>query len=934
MRNITLKREQQGDGQSRFLRALTSLLALLAIFSTSQSAFAQTFADNSISFGEITSGSSNTTSQTVNYAGAVFTRASTGVKDSPYGSYPLLGQVSSSGAVVRSNPSLGTYDLVSASQLTLTGSTAVIFPGTDAGGDPNVISGVQMQYRVYLKGTAPSTSTVPYNSVTFTDAGPYSARPTNEYFTATSNVNLLSGLNTGGTYVVEAFYTFNAGGKLVQDPAGVYQAEFTLNAPPAPTLSGTTVYIAPNGGSNIIYNVNPSTPNPYQGSNLGSSYDINGGQLLLNGGSAATTEAGSRSINNVTLYYRVRPQNGSGGAFNFISLPQTGNNNGSRTFASMTANINLVSLVSAPGTYTVDIYYQASGTDNSTTPNPTSFTIIDNNGGQFYNANFTVTGTAIVVSTWRGGINDNWFDARNWTNGIPNRNINAQIADLGTGTKNPYPNIYAGTTYTYTDATTNAKTEIDNTAYAVAETRNLTMQGSSQASRSILRLVVGTLNVYGDFDNTYDSFIARDNTTVGFTGTNQTITGGSFAGVSVSGGGVKSLQGIMNISTAINFVDGLLVTDITQPTTSVVMLSDRAPINNNQGAQLNNERDASYLRGFVRTTRASSTVGDTYTYGNIGMQLIFNGNNPGVVDVTRNTAEAYNPVSTKSGIRRIFGVRPGSPNTNTGGLSANMQFRYLNSETKNLGQSGNINIDENNLSLFLSTNSGNTFTNLGRTSIDTVNNVLTLNGVTSFATFTLGDRTNPLPVHLVAFDAKRLANNTLVTWATADETNSAGFEVQVSTDGKTYRKLAFIASYSATSQQYQTYSYTDIEASKSGIRYYRLRQVDLDGTSAYSPVRVVSFATIAADLASVTLYPNPSTSSDQATLVVQSPVAGTGRIQVLDLTGRSIVSRDVTTVAGVTEVAVPVGSELSAGTYLVKVTLPSGETKTIRMQKR
>ena len=933
MRNITLKRERQSGGQPRLLRALTSLLALLAIFGTSQSAFAQTFADNSISFGEIISGSTSTTPQTVNYAGAVFTRASTGVKDSPYGSYPLLGQVSSNGAAVRANPSLGTYDLVSASQLTLTGATAVIFPGTDAGGDPNVISGVQMQYRVYLKGTVPSTSTVPYNSIAFTDAGPYPARTSNEYFTATSNVNLLSGLNTGGTYVVEAFYTFNAGGKLVQDPAGVYQAEFTLSAPPAPTLSGTTVYVAPNGGGNIIYNVNPSTPNPYQGSNLGSSYDINGGQLLLNGGSANTTEAGSRSINNVTIYYRVRPQGGSGGAFNFINLPQASNSGGNRSFASSTANINLVSLVSAPGTYTVDIYYQASGTDNSTSPNPTSFTLIDNNNGQFYNANFTVTGTAIVGSTWRGGINDNWFDARNWTNGIPNRTVNAQIADLGTGTKNPYPNIYSGTTYTYTDAN-GVKTEIDNTAYSVAETRNLTMQGSSQASRSILRLVVGTLNVYGDFDNTYDSFIARDNTTVGFVGTNQSITGGSFAGINIDGGGTKSLQGAMNVSTAINFTNGLLVTDITQPTVSVVVLSDRAPINNSQGAQLVNERDASYLRGFVRTTRATSTVGDTYTYGNIGIQLVFSGNNPGLVDVTRNTAEAYNPVSTKSGIRRIFGVRPGNPNTNTGGLLANLTFKYLDSETMNLGQNGTINIDENNLSLFVSTNSGNTFTNLGRTSIDTDNNVLTLNGVTTFATFTLGDRTNPLPVHLVAFDAKRQANNTLVTWATADETNSAGFEVQVSADGKTYRKLAFIASYSATSQQYQTYSYTDIEAGKSGLRYYRLRQVDLDGTSAYSPVKVVSFATVGADIASVAIYPNPSTSSDQTTLVVQSPVAGTGRIQVLDMAGRSVVSRDITTVAGVTELAVPVSSELNAGIYLVKVTLPSGETKTVRMQKR
>jgi hypothetical protein len=921
MRNTTLKWEWQGDGQSRLLRALTSLLAMLAIFGISQSAFAQTvssvYYNDAITLTQQTSGSATPTAPT-NYAGTA--------TESPYLAYAKLG---------KGTPSLnlGTYDVTGTSQLILNGGSIEADPPSGTKLATYSITAARFRYRVYLQNAvAPAFNTVnlPANG-TLNGSGFYS--------NSSANINLLAGLSVGGNYVVEVVFqtdTQSSTGtqNTDQDPGSTtYQALFTLTAPPAPTLSGTTVYIAPNSGANIVYNVNPATPNPYQGANLGSSYDINGGKLILNGGSAATTEAGSRSINNLTLYYRVRPQNGSGGAFNFINLPQTSNTNGARSFASSTANINLVSLVSLPGTYTVDVYYQASGTDNSTSPNPTSFTLTDNNGGQFYTANFTVTGTAIKVTRWVGGTNDNWFDAANWTNGVPDRNVNAEIQNLPSGAKNPYPNIYAATTYTYT-APDSTKTLINNSAFPLAEARNLTMLGTSQAQRSILRLVVGTLNVYGNFDNTYDSFIARDNTIVGFVGANQTITSGSFSSVRIDGGGTKSLQGAMNVNQAITFVNGLLVTDITQPTVSVVVLADRGPVNNSQGAQLINERDDSYLRGFVRTTRDNTTVGDTYTYGNIGIQLIFSGNNPGPIDVTRNTAEAYNPVSTTSGIRRIFGVRPGNPNTNTGGLLANLQFRYLNSETKRLGQSGNITIAENNLALFVSTNSGNTFTGLGRTALDTVNNVLTASGVRTFATFTLGDRTNPLPVHLVAFDAKRLANNTLVTWATADETNSAGFEVQVSTDGKTYRKLAFVASYSATSNQYQTYSYTDIEAGKSGLRYYRLRQVDVDGTSAYSPVKVVSFATLAAGTTSVNIYPNPSASSDQTTLVVQSSVAGAGRIQVLDMTGRSIVSRDITTVAGVTELAVPVGSDLNAGIYLVKVTLPSGETKTVRMQKR
>ena len=927
MKINTLKRERQRGNWSRFAQ---TLLALLVIFGISHSARAQAvFFDDAIA---VTQQPINATSgTTINYAG----RASS--VHPPYSDYARLG--SATNAAV---PSFGNYDLTGNSQLVLNGGSLVIQTANGGNGLPYTITSAGMQYRVYRQGgAAPVNNT----SIAFASNGNYTAGAFTglQYQNFAANANLLSGITLGGTYVLEVRFNVagtsaSDGANSVSDPDNYYSATFNVAGPSAPTLTGTLAYISPNASGNQTYNVNPDTPNPYQGANLGDNFNINGGQLILNGGAASTTETsgGSRVVNNVTLYYRVRQQNTSGGAFSFITLPQTANNSGTRTFFNNTANINLINLVAgAAGTYTLDIYYQASGTDNSTSPNPTPFTILDNRGGLFYNANFTVVGTAIPVTRWVGGTDDNWFDSRNWTNGIPDRNTNAEVQNLGTGNKNPYPNIYAAVKYRYRAADSVTTKDIDNTAYALAEARNLTMLGTSQANRSILRLIVGTLNVYGDFDNTYDSFIARNNTVVGFVGTNQTISSGSFSGVRIAGGGAKSLQGVMNVSKEITFVSGLLVTNITEPSTSVVVLADRGEVNAFQGAQLNGETSTSYLRGFVRTSRVTTDLNTEYTYGNIGMRLFFTGtNDPGQVDVTRNTSEYYSQVGNASGIRRIFGVRPANPGTNTRVLSANLEFRYLDGELEGLGQSGSVAIDENNLALFLSLNSGNTFANLGRTSINTTTNTLSLDGVTDFATFTLGDRTNPLPVHLVAFDAKRQATNTLVTWATADETNSAGFEVQVSNDGKTYRNLAFVASAAAARNQYKAYTYTDIEASKSGLRYYRLRQVDIDGTSTFSPVKVVSFATLAAGSASVNVYPNPSISNEQTTLVVQSPVAGTGHIQVLDMTGRSIASRDITTVAGVTELALPVGSDLNAGIYMVKVTLPTGETKTVRMQKR
>ena len=489
------------------------------------------------------------------------------------------------------------------------------------------------------------------------------------------------------------------------------------------------------------------------------------------------------------------------------------------------------------------------------------------------------------------------------------------------------------------NSSTQQQTTINNSNSGQAVARNIVMEGTSLSDASKLGLVVGTLNVGGDFDNRYDSFGASDGTVTAFVGTNQTISGGTFASVSISGGGVKSLQTTMNVTSDLTFgSSGILATDITQPIISKVVLNDVANINGNLGGRLLMETDNAYLRGLVTITHRTITLNQEDTFGGIGMALTYSNTNPGEVTIARNTVATYSPGNgAASGIRRIFDVtQPAASASAT--LTARVRFIYLDIETKNLGANGNVNIDENELALFVTTNKGNTFTNLGRTSINTTTNNLILDGVTTFSlpttTFTLGDRTNPLPVELIAFDAKRAGANALITWATASERNSAGFEVQVSTDGATFGKLAFVASGSANSAVNQQYSYTDTEAAKSGVRYYRLRQVDLDGQYAYSPTRAVSFAAATSAIAMLSAYPSPFTTSDQAALVLQAPTAGAAQLQLMDMMGRTLANREFTTVAGVSEVPVPNASDLAVGSYLVKVTFATGEVKTLRIQKK
>ncbi|MDO7845481.1 T9SS type A sorting domain-containing protein [Hymenobacter sp. M29] len=843
----------------------------------------------------------------------------------------------------------------------------------------SVVNGAFIDYTIYDPSFNPVSSGTVQLAQTTASGG---VRTFSNSTAATSIIPLIQTAGDGYSLSVSYRATYRNGSGPVlttrDDNGGAgYTAFFDVTGTraPAPTLNPANIQIASDGGNATSYYFPNTGTNPqFPGYNFCSSqnaggtscaFDINNGQLRLTNTTVTTTEAGSNTVSGVVLYYRVRSTSSGGGAFQPITLSQSGTASGGvRTFiidpsspSNSNPQPNLIgaSAVTSIGNYAIDIYYQASGVNSST---GVPFTVTYPPTG-YSTATFTVGGTPIAVTIWTGAVNDNWFDAGNWTNGIPNPSTNALIRDLGTGNSVPYPNIRSDFRY----ETAGGALIYDNRGSGPAQTLNFVMGGNSQAARSIARLVVGQLRVFGTFDNTYDSFIQRENTIMEFAGGNQNITGGSFVRVDISGGGTKTLQGVMNVSEALNFMTpnvyttaanplannpyvtlsnnaGILATDITQPATNVVFLSDRASTNFNNGAQLNGENDPSFLYGFVRTTRQGVLVGETRTYGNIGMTLTFTGNNsPGNVEVTRNTVEAYSPVSGRFGIRRIIGVRPSDQQTSSGGLRANMVFRYRDAETMNLNgpntrTPGTGSIPEASLIIFLSTNSGNTFGAIGRDgAVDQTNNTVSKTGVTNFATFTLGDQNNPLPVRLTAFDAKRFGKNALITWQTATEFNSKGYEVQASTNGTEFHTVAYVASAAPNSTKLTNYSYEDKTSYSAGTVYYRLHQIDLDGKEDYFGPRTVSFDG-KATAASAVAYPNPYNANDELHIALESNDAGKGTLRITDMTGRTVREESIELNKGLSDMPVNGVKELKAGVYMVRVTLPSGETKTLKVVKQ
>ncbi|WP_400192566.1 PA14 domain-containing protein [Hymenobacter sp. B81] len=188
---------------------------------------------------------------------------------------------------------------------------------------------------------------------------------------------------------------------------------------------------------------------------------------------------------------------------------------------------------------------------------------------------------------------------------------------------------------------------------------------------------------------------------------------------------------------------------------------------------------------------------------------------------------------------------------------------------------------------------------------------------TSFCTVQQPAR--PLPVSLTRFEARPKGAAVDVSWETAQERNNRYFEVERSADGRSYLALARLPGAGDAAEP-RRYQHLDAQPLP-GIAYYRLRQVDFDGTTTTSaPVAVLMPRTPGRGPAA-TVHPNPS--QGRFVLRLAEPAeAGTG-LELLDLRGRRVHEAVVPVNAREQVVEVP---GLSKGVYLLRLTSPAGRS--------
>ncbi|MFD2721841.1 T9SS type A sorting domain-containing protein [Hymenobacter monticola] len=183
--------------------------------------------------------------------------------------------------------------------------------------------------------------------------------------------------------------------------------------------------------------------------------------------------------------------------------------------------------------------------------------------------------------------------------------------------------------------------------------------------------------------------------------------------------------------------------------------------------------------------------------------------------------------------------------------------------------------------------------------------------------FTISDLNTPLPVELVEFTARRQGPDARLDWRTASEKNNAYFDVERSLDGLLFERVGRVAGQGSSTQVHD-YQLVDAKVAQYGVPtlYYRLRQVDADGTALFSSVRAVAVESTTALL--VSAWPNPSAGSGPH-IRIEQPFAGPLTATLTDAAGRRLA--EFRTTDRVSEEVL--GAEtraLSSGVYLLRVT--------------
>jgi Secretion system C-terminal sorting domain len=184
--------------------------------------------------------------------------------------------------------------------------------------------------------------------------------------------------------------------------------------------------------------------------------------------------------------------------------------------------------------------------------------------------------------------------------------------------------------------------------------------------------------------------------------------------------------------------------------------------------------------------------------------------------------------------------------------------------------------------------------------------------VSSSGTNTVNDVV--LPVTLLQFKGKKQGGIIFLDWITTSEIQVNRFEIERSSNGIFFQITGTVAAI-GNSQTNQFYAFAD-KAPLPALNYYRLKMIDNDGRFTYSSTLV--FEGNQPPMVYVkTIKPNPF--KDVINIEMQLPQKQSLKINLIDMAGRVVRTKDFIGIAGNNSIYLDGLSNLTEGIYFLKI---------------
>jgi hypothetical protein len=336
-------------------------------------------------------------------------------------------------------------------------------------------------------------------------------------------------------------------------------------------------------------------------------------------------------------------------------------------------------------------------------------------------------------------------------------------------------------------------------------------------------IVTGKFELQGKMENKEGSLVELSGTA------EQIIPEGNYSKLKVSNKGNKKLNGDITITQSLQLNSSALNTS-------------NYTVNLSSSANILGEDGTNHIIGKVKTIRAlSNSIED---FGGIGATIDATANleNLGDVTIIRTTGTPV-VVENSTSLSRTWSIEPQfQPKKD---VKLTLDWDEIDED---------IPFDLTKMQVWKSTDKGKNWMAVGAVQAAAGRKITVV--TPSFSIWTVSDQMNTLPVKFKSFTGTEQSNNTVIlNWATYEELNNAGFEIQRSLDGKTFEKLGYIEG-EGTSSHINNYEFTDQNFTSKA--YYRLKQIDFNGESDYSEIVFVDKKITGGTVEkSFNIYPNP-----------------------------------------------------------------------------